>query len=221
MADWVRLLLLKAGAIPELLDNARMNLTTRVSQSRAATKSDALSESPFAGKLCIVTGANAGVGLDTSRALAQRGGTVIMACRSATRGEAAVQQVRASLRGCSSGMGGSREGDSGSSGAGEAAGAAAASGSAAGRTDGRDAAAAGSISFEQLDLSQLASVRAFVERVPRRPDLIICNAGIMAPETRQETPDGLEQQFQVHMPAVRGMCRRSCAPDVALQGALR
>jgi NAD(P)-dependent dehydrogenase (short-subunit alcohol dehydrogenase family) len=45
------------------------------------------------GKLAVVTGANSGLGLATSRALAAKGARVIMACRSRDKGE----QARASL----------------------------------------------------------------------------------------------------------------------------
>jgi dehydrogenase/reductase SDR family protein 12 len=45
------------------------------------------------GKVCLVTGANSGLGLATATGLAERGATVIMACRSLERGEAARQQV--------------------------------------------------------------------------------------------------------------------------------
>lgn len=188
------LLLLKAGAVPELLDNARLNLGRRFSRSEdtPAAQRDALSET-LAGKLCCVTGANAGVGLDTSAALARRGATVLMACRSLERGQAAVQHVKASLQrletqgtvggGGSGGAGG--HGDS--SGAGDAH-----INSSAGKHR-----HPGSVEFRQLDLARLSSVREFVRRCPRRPDLLVCNAGLMAPEQRGETPDGLEQQFQV------------------------
>jgi NAD(P)-dependent dehydrogenase (short-subunit alcohol dehydrogenase family) len=52
------------------------------------------------GKIVIVTGANSGLGFEASRALAQHGATVIMACRSLEKGEAAAGQIRsASPRG--------------------------------------------------------------------------------------------------------------------------
>lgn len=47
-----------------------------------------------AGKLVIVTGANAGLGLTTTTAFARAGYTVIMACRSKERGEEALRSVR-------------------------------------------------------------------------------------------------------------------------------
>lgn len=45
------------------------------------------------GKTVIVTGANTGMGLATSVAMARRGAEVVMACRSRTRGEAALAEV--------------------------------------------------------------------------------------------------------------------------------
>lgn len=40
-------------------------------------------------QVCIVTGANAGIGLSTSEALARMGAHVILACRNKARGEEA------------------------------------------------------------------------------------------------------------------------------------
>ncbi|MBI4787341.1 MAG: SDR family oxidoreductase [Chloroflexi bacterium] len=45
------------------------------------------------GKVCIVTGANGGIGKATAAALAQRGATVILACRDQARGEAAKNEI--------------------------------------------------------------------------------------------------------------------------------
>src|SRR5256712_10912869 len=44
-------------------------------------------------RVFLVTGANSGIGKATALGLARLGGTVVMACRSATRGEAARQDV--------------------------------------------------------------------------------------------------------------------------------
>jgi NAD(P)-dependent dehydrogenase (short-subunit alcohol dehydrogenase family) len=46
------------------------------------------------GQVIVVTGANAGIGLETSAALAALGATVVMAARDRARGEAAVAEVR-------------------------------------------------------------------------------------------------------------------------------
>ena len=54
--------------------------------------------------------------------------------------------------------------------------------------------------MRQLDLSSLASVKKFAQQLSkdrRQVDLLVCNAGIMAPPQRETTPDGFEQQFQV------------------------
>jgi NAD(P)-dependent dehydrogenase (short-subunit alcohol dehydrogenase family) len=47
------------------------------------------------GRVAIVTGANSGIGWDTARALAQKGATVIMACRSMPKANASAEQIKA------------------------------------------------------------------------------------------------------------------------------
>src|SRR5262245_35444714 len=49
----------------------------------------------MAGRVCVVTGANAGMGKETALALARLGATTIMVCRDRGRGEAAIQEVTA------------------------------------------------------------------------------------------------------------------------------
>ncbi len=51
------------------------------------------------GRTALVTGANSGLGLQTSLALARKGARVLMACRDAGRGQAALQRVRAEVPG--------------------------------------------------------------------------------------------------------------------------
>lgn len=54
------------------------------------------------------------------------------------------------------------------------------------------------VSYEHLDLNALESVTAFVDSFARRNaslDLLINNAGVMAPPLRQTTADGFELQF--------------------------
>lgn len=46
------------------------------------------------GKVCLVTGANSGIGFATAQGLAERGATVHLLCRSADRGQAAETELR-------------------------------------------------------------------------------------------------------------------------------
>ena len=46
------------------------------------------------GKVCIVTGANAGIGKPTAAALAAAGATTVLACRDEARGGAALEEIR-------------------------------------------------------------------------------------------------------------------------------
>ncbi len=48
----------------------------------------------LAGKLCIVTGANTGIGKETALGLARLGATVVMVCRDRERGEAAQREIK-------------------------------------------------------------------------------------------------------------------------------
>lgn len=69
------------------------------------------------------------------------------------------------------------------------------------------------VEVRELDLGSLDSVRSFAKvfnSEHRRLDLLICNAGIMAPPERSQTADGLEQQFQVYQAYV---CSIDLDPD--------
>ncbi len=48
------------------------------------------------GRLAIVTGANTGIGFETAKALAEKGATVILACRTPAKGQDAVARISAS-----------------------------------------------------------------------------------------------------------------------------
>ncbi|GHO77888.1 short-chain dehydrogenase [Ktedonobacter sp. SOSP1-85] len=49
----------------------------------------------MSGKICIVTGANSGIGKVAARELAKMGATVVLICRSRDKGEAAQQEIKA------------------------------------------------------------------------------------------------------------------------------
>lgn len=62
----------------------------------------------------------------------------------------------------------------------------------------RAAVPAAQVSFEPVDLASLASVAAFGDRMLAKRtslDLLVNNAGVMVPPTRQETEDGFELQW--------------------------
>ena len=120
----------------------------------------------LSGRLALVTGASSGLGLETCRALAAHGATVVMACRSRQRGEAARQTLLTPT-------------DGGSPGA------------------GAGASSWGALDLLDLDLADLTSVRSAATEVADRYgrlDLLINNAGVMAPP-RTLSRDGFELQF--------------------------
>jgi NAD(P)-dependent dehydrogenase (short-subunit alcohol dehydrogenase family) len=86
--------LLRSG-YQRLLDASILFSFDRSGYHRHAAGFDARDlESDLTGRVCLVTGANSGIGLQTSLALAERGATVWMLCRDAQRGRHAVREVR-------------------------------------------------------------------------------------------------------------------------------
>jgi protochlorophyllide reductase len=107
----------------------------------------------LSGRIALVTGANSGLGLETARALAHHGATVVLACRNRRRGEEARQALLPAAR--------------------------------------------GPLDLLELDLADLAQVVAaagWMEEQYGRFDLLINNAGVMAPP-RTLSRDGFELQF--------------------------
>ena len=45
-------------------------------------------------KVCIVTGANSGIGKETALGLSQMGARVVMVCRNVEKGKAALEEIR-------------------------------------------------------------------------------------------------------------------------------
>jgi NAD(P)-dependent dehydrogenase (short-subunit alcohol dehydrogenase family) len=108
-----------------------------------------------AGKLVVVTGANSGTGKEATRRLAAAGAHVVMAVRTATKGEQARDEILARHPGAR-------------------------------------------LEVRRVDLADLASVKEFADGLiaaGRPVDVLINNAGVMAPPTRMTTADGFELQF--------------------------
>ncbi|GAC1445616.1 MAG: SDR family NAD(P)-dependent oxidoreductase [Mycobacteriales bacterium] len=103
------------------------------------------------GRTALVTGANSGLGLQTSIALARAGSRVLMACRDPQRAAEALTRVRSEVPGATA-------------------------------------------ELVTLDLASLASVRTAAAAIDTDLDLLVCNAGVMAPP-RQTTADGFELQL--------------------------
>src|SRR5579863_3699507 len=53
-----------------------------------------MSTTQMQGKICLITGANSGVGKATALALAEMGATVVMVCRNQAKGEEVQQEIK-------------------------------------------------------------------------------------------------------------------------------
>ena len=129
------------------------------------------------GRTAVVTGANAGIGFQIARVLAQRGATVVLACRDTGKAEEAAGRIRAELASVKSAGPDSAGPDSGSA----------------------DSAApdSGSVEVLRLDLASLASVREAAEVIRTgypQLALLINNAGVME-VPYAKTEDGFELTF--------------------------
>jgi NAD(P)-dependent dehydrogenase (short-subunit alcohol dehydrogenase family) len=107
------------------------------------------------GKKVLITGANSGIGYQAAVQLARHGAHVILACRSAEKGEQAVRSLQKELP-------------------------------------------SASVELMLLDVSSIADVHRFAAEFLKRGiflDILINNAGVMALNPRQVTPEGFERQF--------------------------
>ncbi|MCF2528947.1 oxidoreductase [Yinghuangia soli] len=129
------------------------------------------------GRTFVVTGANSGLGLATTAALARRGAHVVLAVRNEERGHQAAARITAAIRTDASRAGRGRRHE---------------------RPDARaDEDLHARLEVRRLDLADLDSVRAFAAglRADRtRLDVLVNNAGVMAPP-RTLSAQGHELQF--------------------------
>jgi len=110
----------------------------------------------------VITGANTGLGKASAEDLAKQGYTVVLACRSIERGEAAVVSIEKKLAACG---------------------------------------LPASLDLIQLDLASIESVNDFASSFVKKYstcDVLLNNAGVMAPPERELTKDGFEMQMGVN-----------------------
>ena len=107
------------------------------------------------GKVFLVTGANSGLGLGTTKVLATKGAEVVMTARNLDKGKKALQEVKQAIP-------------------------------------------QAKVALMQLDLADLQSIEQFTTEFKRnyqQLDVLINNAGVMMPNERLTTKQGLEVQF--------------------------
>jgi len=144
------------------------------------------------GKIFVITGANSGIGLEAARLLGYKDAKIILACRSESRAIKAIDDL---VNGVS-----------------EMSYKNVPSPARVNREN---------LDFMHLDLGDLNSIDKFSkelnEKYPKI-DGLICNAGIMAPNTREETAQGMEMQMGVNVFGHYALC---CKVAPCLQRAVQ
>lgn len=110
------------------------------------------------GRTVVITGANSGLGYESTLAFARKNAHVVMACRNLKKAEPARDEILKAVPNAA-------------------------------------------LNIMELDLSSLASVRAFADAYKKeytQLDILMNNAGLMALSPRQETADAFEMQFGVN-----------------------
>ena len=129
------------------------------------------------GTTAVVTGANSGIGFETASALACSGATVTLACRNVAAAERAAERIRNSHRSVHGQLDNDNDNDNDNG------------------VDGVGGVRRVGVRVAALDLSSQSSVHTFAETWEGPLDLLVNNAGVMAPRTWQGTTDGHELQF--------------------------
>jgi len=133
------------------------------------------------GKVVLITGGNAGLGLESTKRLVEAGATVIFTSRDAIRGNRAVEDVHSYLE---EGRLKTHEYD--------------------GDASTTTTPFMGKVHVANLDLCDIENIKSFDDRLSSiigkgtKIDVLVNNAGVMAIPTKQLTKDGYERTFQTN-----------------------